>query len=85
MSTTTSSVGEAAKLDPESASYNFLSSSKEKKDIEGNDSEQENGSIEASTPNDGDYPKGATLFILVLALSLGTFMMALDNVCDDRV
>lgn len=83
MSASISSIGELEKLDAShagTAPQDFPSSRQGKEDIESDGPKQERGSIEAPMPDSDEYPKGLTLFFLVLALSLGTFMMALDNV-----
>lgn len=49
-------------------------------DSEKNLSDEEKVTIKPQEQNDDDYPQGLTLFFLTLALALGMFMMALDNV-----
>src|SRR6187402_2430696 len=56
----------------------------EKQDVESSDPDEktELGETIATADADADdYPHGLTLFFLILALSLGTLMMALDNAC----
>lgn len=43
-------------------------------------SDEEKINIKPSADNSDDYPHGLTLFFLTLALGLGMFLMALDNV-----
>ena len=53
----------------------------EKQDVESSDPDEKLGPGETLATTDvDDYPHGLTLFFLILALSLGTLMMALDNV-----
>ncbi|KAH8900353.1 putative efflux pump antibiotic resistance protein [Thozetella sp. PMI_491] len=57
----------------------FPSSREGKRDFDSNGPKQEIVSVETPTPNSDEYPRGLTLLFLIVALSLGTFMMALDN------
>lgn len=63
----------------------------EKRDEESSGTDEKNGMTTdadegetAATTDVDDYPHGLTLFFLILALSLGTLMMALDNVRSMR-
>ena len=82
MSASTSNIGELEKPETGHAgiiSQNFPYPQQRKADVEKDGPDQETA-IEMPRPEANEYPKGLTLFFLVLALSFGTFVMALDNV-----
>lgn len=83
MSASASSTGALEKLDAGRTGYasQDFPSSFQGKEADGNGTNQDMSSIETPTPNADEYPKGIPLLFLVMAFALGTFMVALDNVC----